>query len=149
MIIKLAILNASERRIYCGICWQDTRKRMRKNMLPLKVGMIHLGVLFCKNNLRTRPLVTNWRPSRSAFWKWRRVAICFIRRVIPLHTWHRQHGIKGFVVSTESFGKIRITKIFCYHNKMFSSINKTFGCCSKSFGCGNKKKYLLSLILLP
>jgi len=52
------------------------------------------------------------------------------------------HGIKGFVIPTKSFVKIGMTKIFCY-NTMFSSINKTFGCCS------NKKKYLLSLILLP
>jgi len=32
---------------------------------------------------------------------------------------------------------------------MFSSINEKFGCCSEIFGCSNKKKYFLSLILLP
>jgi len=58
------------------------------------------------------------------------------------------HGMKGFVIPTKSFVKIGLTKIFCY-NKMFSSMNKTFGCCGKIFGCSNKKKYLLSLILLP
>jgi len=56
---------------------------------------------------------------------------------------------KGFVISTKLFDKIGITKIFCYNNKMFGSINKTFGCCGKIFGCSNKKKYLLSVILLP
>jgi len=59
------------------------------------------------------------------------------------------HGIKGFVVPTKSFVEIGIAKIFCYNNKMFSSINKTFGCCYKIFGYSNKKKYLLSLFLLP
>jgi len=50
------------------------------------------------------------------------------------------HGIKGFVIPTNSFVKIGITKIFCYNNKMFGSINKTFGSCGKIFGCSNKKK---------
>jgi len=59
------------------------------------------------------------------------------------------HGKKGFVVPTKSFVKIGITKIFAYNNKMFGCINKTFGCCGKIFGCSNKKKYFLSLILLP
>ena len=49
------------------------------------------------------------------------------------------HGIKGFVITTKSFVKIGITKIFCYNNKTFSSINKTFGCCSEIFGCSYKK----------
>jgi len=40
----------------------------------------------------------------------------------------------GFVIPTKAFVKKRITKIFCYNNKMFISINKTLGCCSKSFG---------------
>ena len=33
---------------------------------------------------------------------------------------------KGFVISTKSFVKIGMTKIYCYNNKMFRSINKTF-----------------------
>jgi len=48
------------------------------------------------------------------------------------------HGKKGFVIPTKSFVKKGITKIFCYHNKMFGSINKTFGCCGRIFGCSNK-----------
>ena len=48
------------------------------------------------------------------------------------------HGIKGFVIPTKSFGKIGITKLFCYNNKMFSSINNTFGCDSKIFCCSIK-----------
>jgi len=51
--------------------------------------------------------------------------------------------MKGFVIPTKSFVKIRIAKIFCYNNKMFSSINKTFGCCGKIFGCSNKKLFVV------
>jgi len=52
--------------------------------------------------------------------------------------WHNiPHGIKGFVIQTESIVKIGITKIFCYNKS--SIINKTFGCCSKIFGCSNTK----------
>ena len=65
--------------------------------------------------------------------RWSDTAICRP----PFFICH--HGIKGFVISTKSFVKIGITKIFCYNNKMFSSINKTFGCCSEIFGCSNKK----------
>jgi len=53
------------------------------------------------------------------------------------------HGRKGFVIPTKSFVKIRITKIFCYNNKMFSSVNKTLGCCSKIFGRSNKKLFVV------
>jgi len=45
---------------------------------------------------------------------------------------------KKIVITTKSFVKIGITKIFCYNNKIFGSINKTFGCCGKIFGCSNK-----------
>ena len=53
------------------------------------------------------------------------------------------HGMKGFVIPTNSLVKIGITKIFCYNNKMLSSTNKTFGCCSKILGCSNKKKIIV------
>jgi len=55
-----------------------------------------------------------------------------------MHWVHLPHGKKGFVLSTKSFVKIGIRKIFCYNNKMFGSINKTFGGCGKIFGCSNK-----------
>jgi len=41
-------------------------------------------------------------------------------------------------ISTKSFVKIGIAKIFCYNNKMFGSINKTFGCCGKIFVAATK-----------
>ena len=55
---------------------------------------------------------------------------------------------KGFVISTKSFVKIGITKIFCY-NKMFSSIKENVWLLQQNFWLRQQKIHLLSLILLP
>jgi len=57
------------------------------------------------------------------------------------------HGKKGFVTLAKSFVKIRITKTFCYSNKMFSTVNKKFGCWSKIFGCSDKKLFVVPNIV--
>jgi len=59
----------------------------------------------------------------------------------------QHHGIKGFCIPTKSFVTIRITKIFCYNNKMFSSIKKRLVAAAKFLVVATKK--MLSLNLLP
>ena len=61
----------------------------------------------------------------------------------------KRHGKKGFVILTESFVKIGITKTFCYNNKMLSSVNKTFWLLQQHFWLQQQKFYLLFLMLLP
>ena len=45
---------------------------------------------------------------------------------------------KGFVIPTNLFVKIRITKIFCYNNRMFGSINKRLVAAAKFFVAATK-----------
>jgi len=105
--------------------------------------IVYLGKIMVASNSLLSQLtsISNGRPFQK------RAEDCWNKRTKRPNI--RIHGIKGLVIPTKSFVKIGVTKIFCYNNKMFSSVNKTFGCCSKNFGCSNKKKYLLSLILLP